>query len=68
MKDMVKINKKNIFNFLIKQKKQLEINYKIKIDYLELRKERDLKNSKNLSNSKLFIAYYIGDIRLIDNF
>ena len=61
-------NKKNLGNLIRDKNYELEKNFKIKIDYLELRKKRDLKNSKYLSNSKLFIAYYIGDIRLIDNF
>ena len=60
-------NKKNIFNFLIKQKKQLEINYKIKIDYLELRNKKNLKYTKKIINSRLFVAYYLNKIRLIDN-
>ena len=50
-----------------KQKKQLEINYKIKIDYLELRKEKNLKLAINDNNSRLFIAYYLNKVRLIDN-
>ena len=60
-------NKKNIFNFLIKQKKQLEINYKIKIDYLELRNKKNLKYTKKIINSRLFVSYYLNKIRLIDN-
>ncbi len=60
-------NQKNIFNFLKKQKKQLEINYRIKIDYLELRKEKNLKLAINDNNSRLFIAYYLNKVRLIDN-
>ena len=61
-------NKKNLKNLIISKKYELVKNFRIKVDYLELRKKKDLKNSNNFSNSKLFIAYYIGDIRLIDNF
>ena len=62
------INKKNnIFTFLITQKKKLENKYKIKIDYLELRSKKNLKFSKIKKNSKLFIAYYLNSVRLIDN-
>ena len=61
-------NKKNLKNLIISKKYELVKNFKIKVDYLELRKKKDLKYSNNFSNSKLFIAYYIGDIRLIDNF
>ena len=41
--------------------------YKIKIDYLELRNENNLKISSTKKNSRLFIAYYINNVRLIDN-
>ena len=41
--------------------------YKIKIEYLELRNMINLKKSDTLKNSKLFIAYYVNKIRLIDN-
>jgi len=41
--------------------------YKIKIEYLELRKKNNLEKSKSYKDSKLFIAYYINKIRLIDN-
>ena len=61
------INNKNISNFLKLQKKELKNNYNIKIDYLELRNKKNLKLSKTINNSRLFIAYYINNIRLIDN-
>ncbi len=60
-------NKKNISSFLKLQKKELKNNYKIKIDYLELRNTKDLKISISKKNSKLFIAYYLNNVRLIDN-
>ncbi|MBD1167231.1 pantoate--beta-alanine ligase [Pelagibacterales bacterium SAG-MED09] len=60
--------KKNIFDFLSQQKKQLEIKFKIKIEYLELRNIKSLKFSKKNKNARLFIAYYLNKIRLIDNF
>ena len=59
--------KKNISNFLKFQKKELINNYKIKIDYLELRNENNLKISTTNKNSRLFIAYYLNNVRLIDN-
>ena len=49
------------------QKKELKNNYKIKIDYLELRNINNLKISNTKQNSRLFIAYYLNNIRLIDN-
>ena len=59
--------KKNILNFLKLQKKELKYNYKIKIDYLELRNKKNLKLSKTTNSSRLFIAYYLNNVRLIDN-
>jgi len=60
-------NKKNIRSFLNLQKKELKNNYKIKIDYLELRNIKNLKISSTNKNSRLFIAYYLNNVRLIDN-
>ena len=60
-------NKKNISRFLNLQKKELKNNYKIKIDYLELRNIKNLKISSTNKNSRLFIAYYLNNVRLIDN-
>ncbi len=60
-------NKKNIPNFLKLQKKELKNIYKIKIDYLELRNINNLKPSITTKNSRLFIAYYLRNVRLIDN-
>ena len=60
-------NKKKILRFLNLQKNKLKNNYKIKIDYLELRNVNNLKISSSNKNSRLFIAYYLNNIRLIDN-
>ena len=60
-------NKKNIFSYLNLEKKELKNNYRIKIDYLELRNINNLKISSTNKNSRLFIAYYINKVRLIDN-
>ena len=60
-------NKKNIPSFLSLKKKELKNTYKIKIDYLELRNIKNLKHSNTKNNSRLFIAYYLKNIRLIDN-
>jgi len=61
------INEKNIPRFLNLKKKELKNNYKIKIDYLELRNIKNLKISSTNKNSRLFIAYYLKNVRLIDN-
>ena len=60
-------NKKNIPSFLNLKKRELKNNYKIKIDYLELRNIKNLKLSNTKNNSRLFIAYYLKNVRLIDN-
>ncbi len=60
-------NQKHISNFLKIKKKELKNKFKIKIDYLELRNKKDLKTSKKINNSRLFIAYYLNNVRLIDN-
>ena len=54
-------------SFLNLRKKELKNNYKIKIDYLELRNIKNLKISNTEKNSRLFIAYYLKNVRLIDN-
>ena len=62
------INKKNnISDFLNSQKNKLKNIYQIEIDYLELRNINNLKISNTNKNSRLFIAYYLNNVRLIDN-
>ena len=41
---------------------------KIKTDYFEIRNKTNLSKNFNRKNFKIFIAYYLKDIRLIDNF
>ena len=62
----IKINFKNIKN-LNKIKKQI-VKYGIKLEYLEIRNKYNFSKKINKSNFKLFIAYYISEVRLIDNF
>ena len=64
-----KISKKNNLQKMILFKKyELEEIHGIKIEYLELRNNKNLKLAKRIKNAKIFIAYYINKIRLIDNF
>ncbi len=49
-------------------KKKLEKKYNIKIDYLEFRDEKNLKLSNFKKKYRLFIAYNIDNVRLIDNY
>ena len=48
--------------------KKLENIYKIKIDYLEFRNEKNLSIYNFKNKNRLFIAYSVDKIRLIDNF
>jgi pantoate--beta-alanine ligase len=61
-------NKKNITSSLLKEKKLLQKNFNIKIQYLEIRDEKKLQISNKINKSRIFISYYLGNVRLIDNF
>ena len=66
-------NKYKNYNFRIKNNKlslikYLENKYLIKIEYLDFRNIKNLNISKFKTKFKLFIAYYIDNVRLIDNF
>ncbi len=64
-----KLNKsKNIQKIFSLKKKKFNDFKDVKIEYLELRNKISLKKSLKIKNSKIFIAYYIKNIRLIDNF
>ena len=64
-----KLSKKKITKKLILiKKKELEKLYNVDIEYLEIRNKKNLKLSNKIKNSKIFIAYYLTNIRLIDNF
>ena len=49
-------------------KKQILENNINKIDYIEIRNENNLEITDVSSKARLFIALYIGEIRIIDNF
>ena len=49
-------------------KNQLKENNIKKIDYLEIKDEIDLLSTSEKANARLFVAFYIGKIRIIDNF
>ena len=61
-------NKKNLDNLIFIKKNELKKKYGIKIDYLELRNIKNLKLTNKIKNAKIFIAYFINKVRLIDNF
>ena len=60
----IKFKKKLIFI----KKKELERLYDINIEYLEIRNKKNLRTSNRINNSKIFLGYYLNNIRLIDNF
>ena len=66
-KKKVSFKTKNHYFLLKKNIKLLEKNYNIKIDYLELRNEINLSKYIIKKKMRLFIAYYLGNVRLIDN-
>ena len=65
-KYLIKKNFKNI-NKLKTIKKDIT-NSGINIEYLEIRNKFNLTNNINKKNLKVFIAYYINNVRLIDNY
>ena len=66
-KNLYKQNFKNN-NILNKTKVELKNKFKIKIEYLEFRNVKDLKIADFRKKNRLFVSYYINNIRLIDNF
>jgi len=68
LKNKINRNRKNYKKLILDLKKELSKNFDIKIEYLECRNTQNL--STNILNKpfKLFIAYYINNVRLIDNF
>ncbi|MDC3139266.1 pantoate--beta-alanine ligase [Candidatus Pelagibacter sp.] len=49
-------------------KTKLEKKYNIKVDYLEFRDEKNLKLNNFNNKYRLFVAYEIDNVRLIDNY
>ena len=63
-----KLNSSKFCLLLSDYKKELENKFDIKIDYLEFRDEKSLKLNNFKNKFRLFIAYNINNVRLIDNF
>ena len=62
------INKSYLLNNYLKVLKEKLINkFNIKIEYLEIRNVVNFKEYVIKNKTRIFIAYYINDIRLIDN-
>ena len=60
--------KENLKKIILTKKNELKKIYDIQIEYLELRNKDNLLITNRIKKSKLFLAYYINKIRLIDNF
>jgi len=67
LKNMIRKNSKHLKK-IAEYRKYLTKKFNIHIDYLEARNVKDLSKFKVNSNFKLFVAYYIEKIRLIDNY
>ncbi len=62
------IKEHSIDRFLVSLKEKLIKKFKIKIEYLELRNQNDLKSKNIQKKNRIFIAYYLNNVRLIDNY
>ena len=60
-------SKKNKNKYLSTLRNGIEEKFKIKIEYLECRDINNLKLSNVINTSRLFVAYYLNGVRLIDN-
>ena len=60
--------KDNDLNILKKLNNKIIDKGSTKIDYLEIRDEKKLLITNRKNNARLFIAFYIDQIRIIDNF
>ena len=67
-KNEIKKNKKNYKKLILNLKKELLKSFDIKFDYLECRNLQNLSTNILNKRFKLFVAYYINNVRLIDNF
>ena len=68
LKNKINRNRKNYKKLIFDLKKELSKNFDIKIEYLECRNTQNLSTSILKKPFKLFVAYYINNVRLIDNF
>jgi len=68
LKKKIEIHRNGLKINLKKEIDNFENFYKIRIDYLEIRDFKNLKKVQSKKGFRLFIAYWIGNVRLIDNF
>ena len=68
LKKSIYIDKYNSKKLIHTFRKDLVKNYKVKIEYLECRNIVNLSTNIKTKSFKLFVAYYLNNVRLIDNF
>ena len=68
LKKIIYQDNRNFKKLILDLKKNLIKKYKIKIEYLECRNTVNLGTNIKINSFKLFIAYYLNNVRLIDNF
>jgi pantoate--beta-alanine ligase len=68
LKYLINKDKKKSKKLINNLKKELVIKFNIKIDYLECRNLINLGTNIHNKPFKLFVAYYLNSVRLIDNF
>jgi len=68
LKKKIKNDKKGYKKLILTFKKDLSKNFDIEFEYLECRNLKNLSTNIKQIPFKLFVAYYINNIRLIDNF
>ena len=68
LKNKINKDRKNYKKLIFDLKKELSKNFDIKIEYLECRNMKNLSTNILNKSFKLFVAYYINNVRLIDNF
>ena len=68
LKNKINKDRKNYKKLIFDLKKELSKNFDIKIEYLECRNIKNLSTNILNKSFKLFVAYYINNVRLIDNF
>ncbi|MDA8858318.1 pantoate--beta-alanine ligase [Candidatus Pelagibacter sp.] len=68
LKNEINKDRKNCKKLIFDLKKELSKSFDIKIEYLECRNMKNLSTNILNESFKLFVAYYINNVRLIDNF
>ena len=68
LKKLIKKNKSKSYSLIKNLKKELVQEFNIKIEYLECRNLNNLSTNIYKRPFKLFVAYYLDNVRLIDNY